>query len=77
MPQRDKGQEIREKTGNGREREENKGEGDVCLSWRGVTKDCLWIERRQMWLKGKWQFIKVKGKPCVRMRCLILIGHVN
>lgn len=26
---------------------------------------------------GKWRFIKVKGKPRVRMRCLVLIGHVN
>jgi hypothetical protein len=24
------------------------------------AKDCLWIERRQMWSTGKWQFIEVK-----------------
>ena len=39
------------------------------------TKDYLWIERRQIWNLRKWQF--TKGKPHVRMRCLILIGHVN
>ncbi|KRY96827.1 hypothetical protein T4B_1446 [Trichinella pseudospiralis] len=26
------------------------------------TKDCLWIERRQMWPIGKWQFIKVSQR---------------
>lgn len=26
------------------------------------TKDCLRIERRQMWLIGKWWFIKGKGE---------------
>ena len=41
------------------------------VSPRRGTKDCLWIEKRQMWHIGKWQFIKVKEKPCVRMRCLI------
>lgn len=25
------------------------------------TKDCLWIERRQMWSIGKGWFIKVQG----------------
>ena len=61
---------MREKGKGTREREEE------YLSWSG-TKDCLWIERRQMWHMGERQFIKVQGEPCVRMRCLILIGHVN
>lgn len=26
------------------------------------AKNFLWIKRRQMWPKGKWQFIKVKGE---------------
>jgi len=26
----------------------------------GGAKDCLWVERRQMWLIGKWQFLKGK-----------------
>jgi hypothetical protein len=50
--------------------------GQNCLSW-SETKDSLWIERRQMWTIGKWRFIKAKGKDSVRMRCLILIGHMN
>lgn len=29
------------------------------------------------WPVGKWQFVEVKGKPCVGMRCLVLIGQVN
>lgn len=37
----------------------------------------LWIERRQAWPTGKWQFVKAKGKPCVGMRCLVLIAQVN
>ena len=41
------------------------------------TKHCLWLERRQMWHIGKWRLIKLKEKPCVRMRCLISIGHIN
>jgi len=68
------------RAGNKRQREEirNKGEGDICsMGVRGGTKDCLWIERRQTWLIGKGHFTKVKGKPRVWMRCLILIGHVN
>jgi hypothetical protein len=32
--------------------------GQWYLSWR--TKDCLWMERRQMWSIGNWQFIKVQ-----------------
>ena len=69
---------MRDKHKRLRMREKGKGtreRGKRFLSWR--SKDCLWIERRQMWPIGKWQFIKVKGDPCVRMRCLILIGHVN
>lgn len=51
--------------------------GGVFLLGRSRTKDCLWGERRQMWHKGKWQFIKVQEEACVRMRCLIVIGHLN
>jgi hypothetical protein len=36
------------------EGEGNKREGTGCLSWSG-TQDCLWIERGQTWLGGKWQ----------------------
>lgn len=31
---------------------------DICS---GRAKDC-WIDRRQTWPIGKWQFIKVKGE---------------
>lgn len=41
------------------------------------TKDCLWIHRRKMWHIEKWKFIKVRGETLVRMRCFVLIGHVN
>jgi hypothetical protein len=47
-----------------KERGEKKGTREISkghLSLTG-TKDCLWIERRQMWSIGKWLFIKVKGK---------------
>lgn len=44
---------------------------------KGERKDCPWIERRQMWPIGKWQFIVVKGDPRVKMRCLIFTDHVN
>ena len=37
-----------------------KGGGMGKDIWPRRTKDCLWIERRQMWTIGKWQFIKVK-----------------
>ena len=40
----------------GEKRQGRSGRG-ICP---GGTKDCLWIERRQMWPIGKWQFIKVK-----------------
>jgi hypothetical protein len=48
---------------------------EAYLSW--WTRDSLWIERRQMWPTGQWWFIKEKREPRVRMRYLILIGHVN
>jgi hypothetical protein len=47
---RETGKGTREKGGN----EQGREEGVFVLE----DKDCLWIERRQMWLKGKWQFIK-------------------
>lgn len=42
-----------------------------------MTKDHLWIESRQMWQIGKWQFIKIKGKAPYPMRCLSLVGRDN
>jgi hypothetical protein len=46
------------------EREVNKGEGKWVFVLEGM-KDCLWIEKRQMWPTGKCRFIKVKGEiPC-------------
>lgn len=35
--------------------------------WKDITNDCLWIEERQIWHPGKWQFIKVKGKIHIRI----------
>lgn len=61
LPQRDRGQGMRDKDRRQRTRET----GQACLSQR--TKFCLWIEGH----RGKWWFIKVEGKPYVRMRCLL------
>jgi hypothetical protein len=36
-------------------REQGKAEKDICLGQRTA-------ERKQMWLIGKWQFIKNKGE---------------
>lgn len=58
------------------EREVNKGEGKWVFVLEGM-KDCLWIEKRQMWPIRKWEVIKVRGATLIRMRCLILSGHVN
>ena len=66
MPQRDKGQEVRDKDRSQRNREKGKG----AVGQRR-TKDCLCIERRQTQPIGKGWFIKVKGKAWVRLRCLI------
>lgn len=44
---------------------------------RGRNKRGRAIERRHTWAIGQWWFIKVNGETRVRMRCLILIGHVN
>lgn len=64
--------------GNGtREREENGQEKERRGIYPGRTKDCLWVEERQMETIGKWKFIKVKGETCVRMSFLILIEHIN
>lgn len=41
------------------------------------TKDRLWIERRQTQHIGNWQFIKVKGEHPIKMKYIILVGHVN
>lgn len=42
-----------------REGERNKGDGQRYLSQR--WEDCFWIDRRQTWAIGKWQFTKIKG----------------
>jgi hypothetical protein len=61
--------------------DEGEGEGNtghlsmVFFPEVNRTKHCLWVEMRQMWAIGKWQFIKERRKPCVWMRSLILIGH--
>jgi hypothetical protein len=57
-----------QKTGYKRKRQEieDEGEGDsIFILVRGVrkaTKDCLWLERQQMWPIGKRWFIKIKGE---------------
>ena len=72
LPQRVKGQGIRD-GGRGRgQREQGRGQGYLSQG----TKDCLWIEKRQKWPIGKWQFIKVQEETRVRMRCLIFFVHV-
>ena len=48
------------------------GEGEGDKGKESETMVCLWIERRQT----QW-CIKVKRETRVRMRCLILIEHVN
>lgn len=74
LPQKNRKQEIQ------RKREKGKGtreRGKRYLSLRR-TKDCLWMERRQTWPVGKWQFRKGKGE---RTSCwvswLILIRSVD
>ena len=70
LSQRARGQGIRDRDRRQRTREEG------YLSQKG-TKDSLWVERKTTWHIGKQSFIKVNGESHVRMRCLILIGHVN
>ena len=48
------------------------GYRNVCS--RG-TKDCLWLEKTDV--AHRKMFMKGKGKPHVRVRGLILIGHIN
>jgi hypothetical protein len=59
----------------GREEEGSKGEGRGI--YPGGDKGLPLDRRRHMWTTGKWYILMEKEKPCVRMRCLILIGHVN
>jgi hypothetical protein len=69
LPQRDRRLRIRERETqeieSEGEEEGNNGEGSgVFVQERVGTRDCLWIERRQMLHIGKWQFIKVQeGNP--------------
>lgn len=79
----DKGQrqEIEEEgKGNGpREKEEKRARKrgkSICAREVG-DKGLPVVRERQMWPIGKWWLIKVKWETCVRMRHLILIGHVN
>lgn len=57
---------VKDKRDRGWERrgqEQEREERDMVV--RGKTKDCLRIERGQMLLLGKWQFIKIKKEsPC-------------
>jgi hypothetical protein len=53
-----------------------KGEGTGGFVTEGA-KNFLLIARRQTWPKGKCGLIKAKGKSHGRVRCLILIRHVN
>lgn len=64
---RDKKQRKREKGKRPREREPR------YLSWR--TKDCFWIERWTVVHRNMMVYKRYKGKSCVRMKCLILIGY--
>ena len=58
------------------EGEGNKGEGEgiFVLVWdKGLP-----LDREETDVAHRKMVVyKSKGKPCVRMRCLILIGHVN
>lgn len=59
--------------GRGEKGGKEEGEGGLFQS---ETKDWLYIEKRQTWPIRKWWFLeRYRGKPGVRMRCLILIGH--
>lgn len=54
----DRGQERREeKQGIGAK---GSSEGDLKRYLPRGTKDCLWVERRDTWPIGKWQYINVK-----------------
>jgi hypothetical protein len=49
-------------------REQGKGEKEVREKGQGYlsqseTKDCFWIEKRQMWHLARWHFSPNKGKP--------------
>lgn len=60
---RERGRETREGERGQRRREtreRERGGRDICPEG---TQDCLWIEKKQMWPIGKWQFIKKKGEP--------------
>lgn len=35
------------------------------------------LDREKTDVAHRKMAVRIKGKPCVRMRCLILIGHVN
>lgn len=59
-----------------RKRKREKGKRWQYICPRG-TLDYLWIHRRKIWHIGKWKLIKERGETLDRMRCLILIGHVN
>lgn len=79
VPQRDRQQEIRHKDWRQRMREKRvktkEGVGrDICSLG---TKDCLRIQKKLMWPRGKWPFMKVQGEPHFRMRCLSWTGCVN
>ena len=53
------------------------GERGICQGWEGVEKG-LPLDREQTVALRQMAVYKGKRKkPCVRMRCLMLIGSVN
>jgi hypothetical protein len=71
----------RQRVGNkrqGQEIEEIKEEGEGNKGERQGTDKELPLGREEITMaQGKWRLLKEKGETCVRMRCLILSGHVN
>lgn len=68
---------IRDKGGR-KGKEQGEGGREGYFSWEGAGQRTASGERGDRCRhKGKWQFIKVQEEACVRMRCLIVIGHLN
>jgi hypothetical protein len=55
------GDRGRGRRGRKQRRREKRGKGGILVpDRRHGTKDYHWLERRQMWLMGKWKLIQVK-----------------
>ena len=58
-----------------------KGKSNIRIGGKdiypGGTKDCLWIQRRQLWSIGKTQFVKGRGIYKARMSWFVFINHIN